>query len=478
MDSRRQGSFGSSLQSSDASFGYSSPELSASESDDARSLFGYNAERLIKASTMLSKLETATRIYNRIDDEDDAIQVRDACLVAVMSHRLSAYHEELKRRINNNQNLTPNEYFYFALTTDNVNTLDLTILKRIAETYQGSFKQNLDILIAIREWQTAGLMQEKVDAAVRLNKVLVSKEIECFLNLFGVNLAGADLTKANFNFTDLANSNLSHSNMERASISYSCLNNADLSSINCSEFHRNHVSGCSGPIIHGTVAQQAIFDDATFIRASWNNSDFTGSSFRNAYLVHANFTNSIFDKCNFEGCKLLIEAMPPKSFVSFKDANLVHATLHAVDFKKLELAEARLLSDLNLLHKFDEELDKIQHNTLIPAKSVRDSGLELSEQIRVLQNIIAENIIHHLNQTGLDRNKIVELLEDALEHSIFQPDSLLERIANETDHLIYNNLSGFFTQNNPYRYPYKSKAIEILEAEIDRQEDLRVELAG
>jgi len=44
--------------------------------------------------------------------------------------------------------------------------------------------------------------------------------------------------------------------------------------------------------------------------------------------------------------------------------------------------------------------------------------------------------------------------------------------------LIYNNLSGFFTQNNPYRYPYKSKAIEILEAEIDRQEDLRVELAG
>src|SRR3990167_4468174 len=102
--------------------------------------------------TKMNELVTAslTRQYS-----DSSMVLRRDKYVAFMDQvRKSEYFLSLQARFERNEKLSPGEYTYFALTTDDVNKLNPQALREMREFYHyQNFDANLDVLIAARDWQ-------------------------------------------------------------------------------------------------------------------------------------------------------------------------------------------------------------------------------------------------------------------------------------------------------------------------------------
>lgn len=428
-------------------------------------LYNLNLERSRQAEHLLAKLQELTRTTLETAQDsaekefDKRMQIRDACLANIENCRQTAYFQELLNKLANHENLIPAEYMIYALLTDNVNKLDIAALKEISNDINNEFNRHINILIAVREWQeTAGIAEKKL-AGIKLRAAMNARSHESYLNLAGVNLAGARLQHIDLSHTNFEKADLSHTEMDDSQLNYCNLDYANMSYINYPSTRGTTVA----PEIRFSTAKHAKFDGIAFINPEWEYTDFTCSSFKKSNIQYGHFKNVIFDHVDFDGSNIRVAKLPAKSFCSFKGANLANTTLIATDFKNIDITEAKLIA----VNDFKSALDIIMQKTLKIYYVESSEKSSLQDKIRHRQNIVAENIVHHLNQLGLGNEQIKEFLDIALGHPLFQPQSILEQLANEADRT-YHAIGATLFGHQRHHDVYKTKAVEILEAAWDR----------
>lgn len=440
--------------------GAQTPIFAPMNDDMPPELFHHDIERTRQAEHLLTKFLELTRTTLETEQKtaeqtvSKYIQIRNACLANIKSCRESVYITGLAAKLEAHEKLTAAEYMMYALVTDNVNTLDLDSLKEIPNQINNEFNKHIQILIAVREWQIATGMEAKSQAAAKLRELLKERSYDTFLNLAGVNLSGANLQFTNFSYTNLEKADLSHTQLDGTEFHFCCLDNANLSYIN----HPSTRNATPAPEIRFSSAKHACLDGMYASKASWEYSDFTGSSLKKVLIQSGHFKNALFDQTDLDGSKIKIADLPAKSFCSFKGANLANATLIASDFKHIDISEARLIA----VNDFASALDIIEERTLKLSVATEQDRENLPAKIRHRQNIVAENIIHHLNQLGLSNEHLQEFLEIAIGHTMFQPQSVLEQIANEADRAYHSVESTLFGRHRHHDV-YRTKAVEILE---------------
>lgn len=428
-------------------------------------IFSFDLERSRQADHLLQQLREFTR--TTLETSQDSVekeiqkkmQIRDACVANIEKCRQSAYFQELLSKLQNHEKLLPAEYMIYALITDNVNDLDLATLKEIPNDINNEFNQHINILIAVREWQIAAGINERRQASIKLRAVMNARHFDTYLNLAGVNLSGASLQHIDLSYTNFEKADLSHTQLDDSQLNFCNLDHANLSYIN----HPSTRGATVGPEIQNSSARQACVDGVILASPRWNNSDFSGSSFKKSNLQSGYFKNTIFDHCDFDGSTIKIAHLPLKTFCSFKGANLANAVLMAMDYKNIDITEAKLIA----VNDFETALDIIHDRTL---KLYAFRGVDthaLPDKIRHRQNIIAENIVHHLTQLEIGNEHMKEFLDIALEHPMFEPQSIFEQIANEAERVYHAVGSTLFAPQRHHDL-YRTKAVEILEAAWDR----------
>lgn len=459
---------------------YSSPESSPGMERD---LSDYNSEELQEMgfSPLFSYDKDSRRntlIDNRINDlvansatsnkGQSEAERRDNFLAHLNDVRKSAYYRSLKDKFVLNEKLLPGEYIYFALTTDNVNLLNPEALRVITDYYEvPEFTANINILTALRDWQNADNQKTKAVYNALLCDLLnqrAESDSVTFLNLRHAMLSGAELSLTKLNYTDLGAADLSHCHMNNTRFICSNLDGADMSHATSQSADKKN----KGFDIKSSLARNACFDAVNAQNIDWGMSDFTGSSFRGAVVGYGTFAGTKFNRANFKGASLRISRNNQGQF-SLREANLIDCKLVGQDYTKIDLTGATIFADATFssVRNLVDQLDDINDGTLEKIKERESSEKFKSEQTNALQQVVAKNIIRHLDKSDLGVDEQVEMYNAAIEHDLFQPNSFFARLANNADRSIFSLGNTIFGDAEQYSTAYATKALELLERARD-----------
>lgn len=201
--------------------------------------------------------EVSDRIFNLVRSHDiDKARREDPSpevfMAVLRKERASVFYRGIADRLVHNEKVTAEEYLYYALTTDNVMTLDLDTLKvaRGICDYQ-NYRPNLDILSTILAWHQEKDPEKKKTLnkgflkQLRIRRDHCNADSEVFLNLAGVDLGHADLYHARFEYVDMGNADLSRTNLDDVHFVYANLDGADFRSLECKDNGSVHLSSAS-----------------------------------------------------------------------------------------------------------------------------------------------------------------------------------------------------------------------------------------
>ena len=407
-----------------------------------------------------------------IVDQEDAHKKYFSFLNKV---RNSAYFLSLKNKFERYIKLSPGEYMYFALTTDDVNQLHPQALHEIMKSYAvKEFTANIHVLIAALEWQQANGKDEFTLRNAELKdalytRVYVVNGCEKFLNLHAMNFAGADLSMTNLDYIDLGHADLSHTNLYDTGFHFSNLDDAYLNSPDCV---RPDLKGRNekGPTIKHCSARNAHFDGMDAPNVDWQDSDFTSSTFENTNIGPGCFTNAIFNDANFKNGKLVFARNYMTSHCSLKNADFSAGKIIDADYSKLDLIGTKIFKDdaFDSHANLQQALDAINHDLLDPIRNTQANEEYIESEITARKILVADSLVDQIRQCeNLSNTEKAELLDFALDHNIVQPEKLLFRMANSVDRSMYNVGATFFNQL-PHHAGYATAAMQKLEAARDQ----------
>lgn len=385
------------------------PEAELFASDDQRSIQAYNA---------LEKLAAETGIG------DHGFETLNLC-------RASEYFRELKAKLDRNEKLVLSEYLYYALTTDDVNTVSIELLEAVTKRKDlHGFENNLQALLAARKWQEATDPDEKTELAIRLRKALVQRgyherqgynRCEYHLNLHGMNLAGADLSFGSLDFTDLENANLSGCNLTHLHIMYSNLNHA-----NCSNAYShspgNPYTEANTKIEH-TTAMDANFEGFKADNISFKYSDFTGSKFTNADIMisipYDRDAAIIFTFADFNGANIRFAKQHEDEkniFADMRFCNLINCTMHNADSNRIDMIGAIMFTPAAFGDhpQFKQELEQVIKQLVLPITTDEISQKEKDVRLFSMKQCIASVLLDNLEALSLAANDKIDLINIAL----------------------------------------------------------------
>jgi uncharacterized protein YjbI with pentapeptide repeats len=407
-----------------------------------------------------------------IVDQEDAHKKYFSFLNKV---RNSAYFLSLKNKFERDIKLSPGEYMYFALTTDDVNQLHPQALREMTNSYAvNKFTANIHVLIAALEWQQADGKDEFIACNEELKDALnargsVRSHCEMFLNLHGMNVAGADLCMTNLDYVDLGNAELSHANLYDTGFHFSNLDHADLSYPDCV---RPDLKGRmeKGPTIKHCSARHAQFNGMDAPNIDWQDSDFTSSTFENANIGPGCFTNAIFNDTDFKNGKLDFARNYMTNHCSLKGADFSTGKIIGADYSKLDLIDTKIFKDDVFANSesLQQALDALNHDLLDPIRNTQANEEYIETEITARKIVVADSLIDQIAQLNEVSNaEKAGLLDLALDHNVVQPEKLVFRMANTVDRSMYNVGATFFNQL-PHHAGYTTAAMQKLEAARDQ----------
>lgn len=439
------------------------------EAEGLCSLLSYSNERKRQDLCHYATLELISASMVRQTNSESMIEARDKYFAFLDQVRASAYYQALQEKFNKNEKLTANEYYYFAMVTDDVSKLNLTALQSMTKThYIYNFEANLDVLRAARAWQDATSAEEKHEINKQLKEALERRgnirraNCEMFLNLRGINLSGADLSMTAFDYTDLGNANISQAKLYGTGFHYTRLDHADLSNADCV---RPDLKGRmeEGPNIRSSTAKNACFDHMIAPNLDWRDNDFTGSSFKNADIGYGNFSNTIFDYCDFTKGKLRFSGSYITNDCSMKFANLITGKLIDVDYSKVDLTGAKFMpfTSFSDAEALSAALNTINQDVMIKLRTQDTSAWYRTSQIHSFQMLMAGTILMHLGKLSLGPLEKSNIIDAVLSHDLFLPEKYIHQLAFHAERNIY---SFFSSQTHE---AYASDAVKMLEAGRD-----------
>lgn len=301
--------------------------------------------------------------------ERDVRAKRDECLAYLKKQRESEFFQTVKQAVLNGQKISAAEYYYFALTTDNIKLVDLDLLDSACERFDFAysradggrdgrqrFEMGADdafaVLKAALGYQRAESDEAKQEYVLALNDAIQTRKRHFgnlpsfFVNLAGMDVAGADLTKSSrkrgsslptLGLADLHKANFQHCKMHSVSMTGCNVSEANFADVVSYNGNSNH-----GPCIKNSIARNANFDRFQGSHLMWRGTDCTGSSFKDATLGSVGFDRTVFDKCDFSGALINFREYQTRE-ASFKNANLGGAKLVGVDCLHNDFAGARFI---------------------------------------------------------------------------------------------------------------------------------------
>jgi len=459
----------STIQSEESMTPPSSLDIDSSEDSDnyfTSAIFDFAREE-DRSKRELSALRFWMRLWGT--DDSNTIEGRNKRLDALERRRNSEYFLNLKAKLENNEKLTPGEYYYFAMVTDDVNKLNIKALETMTIWFDNeNFTANLDILIAARRWQETRNPVAKSTYNRELREALINRgsrrtHVNMYLNLRGINLSGADLSMVSLDYADLANANLSYCNLYDTQFHLSDLDNADLSNPDCV---RPDLEGRmeQGPVIVCSRARNARLDFMKATNITWSESDFTGSSIQCTEINSGIFDNTIFDECDFTSSRLHFSNKSQDCFCSFKSADVSFCELVNINYDRMDFTGATMLDTEAFINtrKLGAALNLLNEATMQSIKTTDKSDWWRTSQIDAYQKTVAANIIYHLDRSEMREIEKAAFIESVLDHSLFAPDTFASRLAYRAERNIYTLFSS-----QPHEY-YATNAVSLLEAARDR----------
>jgi uncharacterized protein YjbI with pentapeptide repeats len=364
--------------------------------------------------------------------------------------RKSDYYQTLKTKLKQGD-LKGFEYFYYTMVTDEINTLELSALENLEEQFKyEEFLPNFNIVLAIRRWQEEKNPVRKNELNLRLREALNACNIlpanyRHYLNLRGVNLAGADLGLTNLGYADLSGALLTHCNLSGARINGSCLDDAELSHSTLTASYMTDAS-----------AKHAYFDHVEVEGACWDNSNFSVSSFNSALINGVSFNNSQLDDCDFTDATLRMVA---NDQCTLRRVNLTGCTFSCDDPRSVKLWGETIFSSQAFasVSRFRHELDAINEHIMCQVYPSHNAKQDASSQRATYQSLVVGNLLDQLNHLSLSSDEKIALINAAIEHEIFMPEGYYSQLAYRAEKSIY----GFFSTGS--RKYFATDAVSRLE---------------
>ncbi len=353
--------------------------------------------------------------------------VRDEAIAFLKQQRESEYYQSLKAKIQAGEKVTPNQYYYFVLVTDNMQLVDVTLLEAAERffTFQNC-EENLAVVKAALHYQHAKTDVDKKryqqDLADAIRFDCVNRIRPLFLNLAGIDITGADLmdtpkedrgrrTNPHLNLVDLSGAKLDRCNMFALDIQYSDLTGASL----------RHVYGdrCGdryGPRIYACVARNACFDHIAFVLGSCQATDFTGSSFKNAKFEQMCLSGSIFNDADFKSAT--VDDLRDTREVSFKNANFRLTQFNRANFNNNDFTGAQFICSEILDNPNDliTEMNRVAKFLIDPLDKTNWS---FKGEVQAIQHLIAKEIVRCVFQPDIEPELRRNFLDVATQHRLF-----------------------------------------------------------
>lgn len=444
-------------------------------------IFDFDEARTKEAESQLRLLAEITHISNLPESHDidhSKIEKRNKYYAEMVKFRLSPYFLQIKARFGQHQKLVPAEMYFYAMATDDVSKLQVEVLREVSYYYHDfAFESNFNVLLCALQWQNETTDAAKLSLCIELRKRFIERvsrfahknDIVHWLNLRGINLTGADLTAAQLHYIDFEVSNLSASKLGGAQFECCILDGANLSNSSC---YSDESDSVCGPSIGRSSARGTCFDrmsafnDDSWSMIHWDHSDFTGASFRDATIGPVSFCKSVLDHADIENGVVMF-GRGIDDDCSMHQASLIGAVLHGTDFKFLE-PSTKFLSDDVLLSTdvLSDELTQLSVRFSQKSEKYMSDPRKV-EQLAALSIKLANSLVYQLDKSNLSDDEKIELLNYAIQQSIFQPEGVSKWMANTASRYYQAASSMFSSSGNQHHEYHTTPAIEILEGARD-----------
>lgn len=455
-------------------------------------VFDFNESRTNAAAEKINQYGEIARVnFDKDKNPDDE---REKYSNNMARLRQSPYYLDIKRRIDNQQSVVPAEYMYYALTTDNVSTLDLQSLREISDYYHYfAFSGYIRILICALKCQEETNPAAKADLHEQLKNALYERRCAnklYYLNLRGVNLSEVILDNAELNYSDLTCAKFSKSNMFSTEFRNSILDHADFSDVSCQKYRYDgvYVYMYIPPAFESSSIRFACFDrfnqygetveEPAF--NNWRRSDFSGSSFRQAKIVVGSLEGSKFDFAIFADSVIKVLFNLDKS-ISMEGASLVRTSIQGIyDFDWLKPG-IKILSDDNMHDPLSFKSGLYAFYSWCSNLVMADTNLIAEKKGQMLLDVkdrMAACILNQVSKSDLTDREKADLLSIAIGEDVFKSDDEVERSSyyNKVPSLLISGITQLFADNSRPTETRKLAAAILLENERDRL-DTRIKLS-
>lgn len=351
---------------------------------------------------------------------------RDKALLALDTLRVSEPYEDIQARFGHEQ-LTPHEYVFYALVTDNVMTLDAHMLTHALQQCDDlpyRLRQSLRLTVtAVRFAKNetpalhAKLHQELINELCK-DRRADNLHRSVFTNLAGIRLTGFDSTVERTNrgqntyspdlsFCDLRGATFSNCDFDHLALRYCDVSDATFENVRNTKKH----GGSEFDLIF-SFARRTTFDNVVAAETTWQYTDFSDAEFNHCNLANTHVSGSNFSRAKLHHSKITGGDRAEQRNTNFSHADLTTAEIRSVSYYRNTYHGAHFLNPATPA-MLQSEVDRV-------TKQYLECESHLSQRdVSVFQELIRKDVeryVASLDMTDVERN---DLLKQTLEHDLF-----------------------------------------------------------
>ncbi len=346
--------------------------------------------------------------------------------LALDNARNSDLYEAIQEKLGNVE-ISPYEYLFYALVTDDVKTLDSNILASILQyaDLPYNLSRNLTIVAAaLRFSQSTTPNETKRYHQELIGQLGIDLPYEnalrpVYLNLAGIRLANLDCTEEskyrshspNLSFCDLRGAEFSNSNFYFLKIRFSDVSNATFANIT----NRTKRGSDADFNLHGCIAKGARFDAVTASNIDWSGSDFSGAVFNNSQIGVGCFRDSNFTGAVFSNTQLIFSGSYGTYDANFTNADFTTARLIDTNYGVNIFTDARMIAP----QSHAELSAEITRVTQAFIQELGGSTPHIEAQLAAFQRIISADVARYIKSLAITEEGKEILLREVMQHDLF-----------------------------------------------------------
>jgi len=360
-----------------------------------------------------------------LSDNASLKALRDHALRVLDEARCSDLYESIQAKLGRVE-IQPLEYAYYALVTDDVNTVDPNILAGILDytTLPYNLKRNLTVLISALRFSQATTEKERTRYHQDfINQLGIDVPYEnavrpVFLNLAGIRLKGVDSNvrrtiqgyMPSLSFSDLRGAQFTDCNLYSMKMHTCDVSGAVFTNVSNGKDHSIadfNLAYC--------IARGARFDGVKVSNNAWNNSDFTDAQFVNSSLGEGCFRETNFTNALFSNTDLIFSGSYDTYQANFTNCDFTTARLHHVNYEQNNFSNVHIIKPENTAD-IKGEISRVTAEFI---KDLSGSAPYVKGKLAAFQKIMKTDVERYINSLILNDDEKENLLREVMQHDLF-----------------------------------------------------------